>query len=76
MKLKHIAAVLVASSVFASSPFAAPLPAGKPAGTEEAAFLGTSSLLWIGLAAVIAGIAVAASNNSDGIMTPTAGTGA
>jgi hypothetical protein len=78
MKLKNIAAVLVASSLFASSSFAAelPLPAGKPAGTKEAAFLGPNGV-WIGLAVIaITVVAVVASNNGDSVTTPTTGTGA
>ena len=56
--------VLVASRKI-SSTFAAtaPLPAGKPAGVKEAAFLGPNTLmLLIGLGLGVGGLALAVSN--------------
>jgi len=76
MKLAKISAVLVTASLLASPSFAAdtPLPAGKPAGTHQAALLALGPIFWIGLAAAIAGIAAAASSGG-GKTTTTTGTG-
>ena len=78
MKSKSILAGVVAASLLVSSAFAAekaagPLPAGKPAGTKEAAFLGPYAPLYLA-AAVAVFVAVAASGgfNDDS----TTGTGA
>ena len=65
MKSKSVLAGLVAGSLLASSAFAAdkvagPLPAGKPAGTKEAAFLGPLAPVFLA-AAVAVFVAVAAS---------------
>jgi hypothetical protein len=63
---------LLASSALAAEPARGPLPAGKPAGVKQAAFEGNSALIWIGVAAIIAvTIAVVASDDDDGITTPT-----
>jgi hypothetical protein len=80
MKLpKLIAALTVCASLICPT-FAedvAPLPAGKPAGTNEAALLALGPIFWIGLAAAIAGIAAAASSGSSKTTTTTTtGTGA
>jgi len=51
---------------------AAPLPAGKPAGTQRAALSGTNFVILLGLAGVIAGAAIMASqDNNKGVTTPT-----
>ncbi len=71
------AAFLASSTAYAAD--MAPLPAGKPAGTHEAALLALGPIFWIGLAAVALGIGVAASNNGGNktvITTTTTGTGA
>lgn len=79
--MRTIMATLLASSLMVSSTFAAtqsvvPLPAGKPAGVKEAAFLGPNTLLiLIGLGIAIGGIALAVSNpGGDGITTGTVST--
>ena len=73
-----VAAALLVSSAFATDigPAAAPLPAGKAAGTKDAALLGPNGF-WIGLAIVAAVVvAVVASNgNKNNTTTPTTGTG-
>jgi len=83
MKLKSImggvvAATLLASSTFAADivPAAAPLPAGKAAGTKDAALLGPNGF-WIGLAivAVVVVAVVASSGNKNNTTTPTTDTG-
>lgn len=75
MKCMKISALLVTVSLLASPSFAAqaPLPAGKPAGMQQAALLALGPIFWIGLAAAIAGIAAAAS--SGGKSSTTTGTG-
>jgi len=67
------AAALLASSTatYGTTP-ASPLPAGKPAGTKEAALLALGPIFWIGLAAIGLGIGLAVSNNKT---TTTTGTG-
>lgn len=67
------AAFLVSST--ASYADISPLPAGKPAGTREAALLALGPIFWIGLAVLAAGIGIAVSNNSKGVTTITTGTG-
>jgi len=78
---KTIAAVLLCASCSTVIAEAAPLPAGKPAGTKEAALLGPAFVIVIGLAGVAALTAVMVSqNNQQGVTTPTttstSGTGA
>jgi hypothetical protein len=70
------AAMLVSSTAYAAD--VAPLPAGKPAGTKQAALLALGPIFWIGLAAIAVGIGVAASSNgNNGVTSPTTtGTGA
>jgi hypothetical protein len=70
------AALLVSSTAYAAD--VAPLPAGKPAGTKQAALLALGPIFWIGLAAIAVGIGVAASNNDNNSPTTptTTGTGA
>jgi len=67
-QFKRAAGALAVSALLASSAaFAAdsvPLPAGKPAGTKEAALLGLPVIL-IGVGVLAAIIAVAVSNNDD-----------
>ena len=63
--MRTIMVTLLASSLMVSSTFAAtaPLPAGKPAGVKEAAFLGPNTLmLLIGLGIAVGGLALAVSN--------------
>ncbi len=63
---------LLASGAFAATP--APLPAGKPAGTQQAALTGPA-LIWVGAAAIIAvTVAIVASNNDDTITSTATGT--
>lgn len=72
--MRTILASIVATSLMVSSTFAAsPLPAGKAAGTKEAAMLGPQfALILLGAGIVIGGIALAVSNNGgDGVTTPT-----
>jgi hypothetical protein len=67
-----VSALLVSSTAIAAD--MSPLPAGKPAGTKEAALLGAPFLL-IGGAIIIAIIAIAASNGgNDNPTTPTTST--
>jgi hypothetical protein len=75
MKSKSVLGAVAAAALFASSAFAAdtastaskPLPAGKPAGAKEAAFIGPlAPIVFAGLIATF--VAVAASggfNNSS-----------
>ena len=75
--MRTIVASLVASTMLVSSTFAAtpgvPLPAGKPAGVKQAAYMGDNFLLiLIGAGLVIGGIALAVSNpGGNGVTTPT-----
>jgi hypothetical protein len=75
--MRTIVASLVASTMLVSSTFAAtqsvPLPAGKPAGVKQAAYLGDNFLLiLLGAGIVIGGIALAVSNpGGDNPTTPT-----
>jgi hypothetical protein len=57
-----VAASLLVSSAFAADKATGPLPAGKPAGTKEAAFLGPYAP-WILATAVATFIALAASGS-------------
>lgn len=73
-----LALALMTSSVLAATQPVAPLPAGKPAGVKEAAFLGPNLFLVLLSAGVmIGGLALAVSNpGNDGVTTPTtSGTG-
>lgn len=78
MKLsKFLAAVTVSASLI-SPTFAedvSPLPAGKAAGTHEAALLALGPIFWIGLAAAIIGITAAAGGFDNNKTTTTTGTG-
>lgn len=79
MKFTKLLPAVFASALLVSPSFAetaAPLPAGKPAGTKEAALFAASPFLFIiGIAAIV-GIAVAVSNNGDhNNNTTTTGTG-
>ena len=70
------AAALLASSAAYAAPEATPLPAGKPAGTHQAALLALGPIFWIGLAVLAASIGIAASNNGNTVTsTSTSGTG-
>ena len=77
--ITRAAGALFLTGLLASGAFAAertPLPAGKPAGVQQAALQGPG-LIWLGVAAVIAvTIAVVVSDNDDNVTTPTTGTGA
>ncbi len=79
MKSKTVLGGLVAASLLVSSAFAAdkatgPLPAGKPAGTKEAAFLGVYAPVILGVAvAVFVALAASGTFNDD---SSTSGTGA
>ena len=77
--MRRFAAVVLASSLLASSAFAqgndAPLPAGKPAGVKQANLAGNGLLVLFGLAIVGGGIALVASSGSgNAITTSTTGT--
>jgi len=79
MKLLPVALLtlsLSASNVLAlTTETATPLTPGKPAGVEGASLEGGGVLLWVGLAAVAAGIAIAVSNSGgNSTSTSTAGT--
>jgi hypothetical protein len=71
MKSKSILAGVVASSLLVSSAFAAektagPLPAGKPAGVKEAAFLGPYAPVILAVAvAVFVAVAASGGFNDD-----------
>jgi hypothetical protein len=76
--MRKIGAVIIATSMLASSAFAAetapkgPLAAGKPAGTQEAAIQQGGVMLFLGLAAVAGIIAlVASTTQGDGNSTTT-----
>ena len=75
MKSKSFVGAVTAAALFASSAFAAdiapskaPLPAGKPAGTKEAAFLGLGiwvpAIVAVGIAGFIAAAATGSFNDS------------
>ena len=71
--MRKIGAVLVASGLLVSGAFAAdtsaPLPAGKPAGVQQAQ-AGGSALLWVfGLAIVGGGIALTVASGSGNNIT-------
>jgi hypothetical protein len=82
MKSKSVLGAVTAAALFASSAFAAdtattastPLPAGKAAGTKEAAFIGPMAPIVVGVL-IAAFVAVAASGgfNDDKATTGTGG---
>jgi len=64
--MRTMIATILASSLLVSSAVAAdvtPLPAGKPAGVKQADIEAGGVLLWVGVAALAAGIAFAASSS-------------
>ena len=65
------ASVLLISPTFAAETANAPLPAGKPAGTKEAALLALGPIFWIGLAAIAIGITAAAGGFNSSSSTGT-----
>jgi hypothetical protein len=72
--MRTIGAVLLASSLIASSAFAAtdvsaPLSPGKPAGVKQAQRMDNTLLLVMGLGVVAAGIALVASGNGNTTVT-------
>jgi hypothetical protein len=74
--MRAIAAAVLATSLFASSAIAAtdnaPLAPGKPAGVQQADIEAGGVVMWIGIAAVVAGIAVlAAGTQGNGSSTST-----
>lgn len=75
--MRTIGAALLASSLIASSAFAAtdagaPLTPGKPAGVKQAQSLDNNTLLLIlGLGVVAGGIALVASGNGNNTVTTT-----
>jgi len=73
---RSIGAIAAAAFLASSAAYAdiSPLPAGKPAGTREAALLALGPIFWIGLAVLAAGVGIAASNNGNTV-TSTTGTG-
>jgi hypothetical protein len=74
MKSVNVGAAVLATSLLASSAFAAdvtPLPAGQPAGIKEAEFLAASPFLLIGAIALVAVIAVATSSGGGHSSTTT-----
>ena len=68
-----LATTLMVSSTFAATQSVAPLPAGKPAGVKEAAFLGPNLfLILISAGIAIGGLSLAVSNpGGTGITTAT-----
>jgi len=68
-----LAISLMVSSSFAATQSVAPLPAGKPAGVKEAAFLGPNMLLILLSAGImIGGLSLAVSNlGNNGVTSPT-----
>ena len=68
------ATALLMSSAFAEAPANSPLPAGKPAGTQQAALQMGGIWLVVGLAAA-AGIIAAVASGTQGKSTSTTGTG-
>ncbi len=71
--LRHTAAALLlcATCNGAMAQAAAPLPAGKPAGTQQAALLGSGFAIVLGLAGIIAvTVAIVSQDNNKGITTP------
>jgi hypothetical protein len=81
-EMRTIGAVLLASSLIASSAFAAtdasaPLTPGKPAGVKQAQSMDNTLLLVLGLGVVAGGIAlVATGNGNSNVTTTTTGTAA
>jgi hypothetical protein len=78
MKFSKVLTAVTASALLISPVLASevsPLPAGKPAGTKEAALETGGVLLVVGIAAVAVGIAAAA-GAFDSKTTTTTGTGA
>ncbi len=74
--LRATAAALVLCASLSPVMADSPLPAGKPAGTHEAALLGGGWLILIGLGAIIAvTVAIAETNQNKGVTTPTTSTG-
>jgi hypothetical protein len=74
--MRTIGAVLLASSLIASSAFAAtdasaPLTPGKPAGVKQAQSMDNTLLLVVGLGVVAAGIALVASGNGKSSVSTT-----
>lgn len=66
-------AAFAMSTASAGSP--APLPAGKAAGTQQAALAGGGFVILVGLAGVIAATAImVGQNNNKGVTTPTTAT--
>ena len=67
------AALLVCASLSqAMAENMGPLPAGKPAGTHQAALMGDGLLIALSLAAIIAAtVAIAETDNNKGVTTPT-----
>lgn len=68
-----LVAALISSSTlsaFAGSAHS-PLPAGKPAGVQEASFEGRGLVLLLGLGAIAAFTVALVSTNGGGVTTPT-----
>lgn len=60
------ASLLISTSLFAAEKAASPLPAGKPAGTKEAAFLGPlAPVILAGAVAVFVAVAASGGFNDD-----------
>lgn len=70
------ALVLCASLTPALADVSSPLPAGKPAGTYQAALTGGGLAILLGLGAIIAmTVAIATTDQNKGVTTPTTATG-
>lgn len=66
------AALILSSSVSAFAEAArSPLPAGKPAGVQNAAFEGQGLVLALGIAAIIGFTVAVVSSNNGGVTGPT-----
>jgi hypothetical protein len=68
-----LAAALILSTSFAAAAESAnaPLPAGRPAGVQNAAFEGRGLVLALGIAAIVGFTVALASSSSGGVTTPT-----
>lgn len=70
-----LASSLIASSAFAATDASAPLAPGKAAGVKHAQSTDNTLLLVLGLGVVAGGIALVASGNGSSTVATTTGTG-
>ena len=63
--LKNVVAAITVAAMVGSSAFAADLAPGRPAGVKPAQDIGKGTIIiGVGAAAIIAGVAIAVSNNN------------